>query len=344
MSDPESVSMNDRGPTEGDSPDALLTVRGLRVELAAKTERPVRLVDGVDLDLHAGELVGVVGETGAGKTLTMRAILGLLPNGVRASGALNLAGESFDLSVTAQPRSLLGRQTSVVLQNPVGMLDPLIRVGDQLVEGVVRVLGWDASDAEARARKLLTMMGFKDPDRVVRLYPHQLSGGMAQRVATAMGLMPQPKVLVLDEPTSALDANVRVEVMRLFQSTAREEQTGAFLVSHDLGLLSNFCDRIVVLYAGRVAESGTAQDVLGNPIHPYTRALLASSVGLDTPAKQLLPIIAGQPPRPDSRPPGCAFAPRCPHAIAECSDGVPQLTGQDHKSACIRFSEKEARA
>lgn len=321
---------------------ALFQVRGLQVVLgpSSRTE-PVYLVERVDLDLSAGQLVGVVGETGAGKSVTMRALLGLLPSGVRAMGEMRIADRAFDLSNPTEVRSQLGRTTSVVLQDPVGMLDPLVRVGKQLVEGVTRVLGVPRDEARERALLLLSRMGFRDPEHVMKLFPHQLSGGMAQRVATAMGLMPRPQVLVLDEPTSALDANVRVEVMRLFQNTVKEERTGAFVVSHDLSLLSHFCDRIVVLYSGRVVEAGLTDDVLGRPMHPYTQALLASTVGLETPAKEILPIIAGQPPRPDARPPGCVFAPRCKHHVPVCDEGRPPLRGADHVSACIRMTEAE---
>ena len=185
----------------------------VRVVTAVPDKPAVVLVDGVTLELGVGEIVGVVGETGAGKTLTMRSMLGLLPAGTRATGQIRIDDSEVALEDVRTLRALLGRSTSVVLQNPVGMLDPLVRVGDQLVEGVVRLRLVSKQEAQQRATELLASMGFPDPAMVQRLYPHQLSGGMAQRVATAMGMMPRPRVLVLDEPTSALDVNIRVEVM-----------------------------------------------------------------------------------------------------------------------------------
>jgi oligopeptide/dipeptide ABC transporter ATP-binding protein len=307
----------------------------VRVAAVASDGPGVPLVDGVTLGLDAGEIVGIVGETGAGKTLTMRAILGLLPAGVHATGRIRIGGVTMALEEVLQVRSLLGRSTSVVLQNPVGMLDPLVRVGDQLIEGVVRLRLASKREAVERASGLLASMGFPDPGLVQRLYPHQLSGGMAQRVATAMGLMPRPRVLVLDEPTSALDANIRVEVMELFRRTAQEEGTGAFLVSHDLGVISHFCDRVAVMYAGRVVECGSTVSVLAEPAHPYTRALLACSVSLATPARTRLAIIEGAPPAPGRWPSGCPYRPRCPLAQEVCAQVRPPLaSGASHGAAC----------
>jgi oligopeptide/dipeptide ABC transporter ATP-binding protein len=321
--------------------ESAFELQGVSVSVAAAASgKPsVPLVDGVTLGLGGGELVGIVGETGAGKTLTMRAILGLLPGGVRATGTVRMGDETVRLEDVAKLRSWLGRSTSVVLQNPLGMLDPLIRVGDQLIEGVVRLRLASKQEAVQRATDLLASMGFDDPVRVQRLYPHQLSGGMAQRVATAMGLMPRPRVLVLDEPTSALDANIRVEVMQLFRETAQSEGTGAFLVSHDLGVISQFCDRIAVMYAGRVVEDGPTAQVLELPAHPYTRALLACSVSLDAPARGRLPVVEGAPPAPGRWPTGCPYRVRCPLAQAVCGELRPPLDGSpDHRAAC-HFSE-----
>jgi oligopeptide/dipeptide ABC transporter ATP-binding protein len=313
----------------------VFAMEDVAVSTAAGNKPSVPLVDGVTLKLRAGEIVGIVGETGAGKTLTMRAILGLLPTGVRATGRARVGETTVALGDLRALRRWLGRETSVVLQNPVGMLDPLIRVGDQLIEGVVRLRLASKDAAVQRATELLADMGFEDPAIVQRLYPHQLSGGMAQRVATAMGLMPRPRVLVLDEPTSALDANVRVEVMQLFRRIAQNEGTGAFLVSHDLGVISHFCDRIAVMYAGRVVECGPTADVLAHPAHPYTQALLACSVALDAPARQRLAIIRGTPPAPGKWPSGCPYRERCLMAQDVCTEVRPPLDGSaSHPAAC----------
>jgi oligopeptide/dipeptide ABC transporter ATP-binding protein len=314
---------------------ATFEIQDVRVVTAVADKAAVPLVDGVSLELGAGEIVGIVGETGAGKTLTMRAILGLLPAGTRATGQVRLNGSTVALEDVTRLRSRLGRSMSVVLQNPVGMLDPLVRVGEQLIEGVVRLRLASKQEAVQRATELLASMGFEDPAMVQRLYPHQLSGGMAQRVATAMGLMPRPRVLVLDEPTSALDANIRVEVMQLFRRTTQSEGTGAFLVSHDLGVISHFCDRIAVMYAGRVVECGPAAGVLSAPAHPYTQALLACSVALDVPARGRLALVEGAPPAPGKWPSGCPYRARCPLAQQVCAEVRPPLAGSpSHRAAC----------
>lgn len=306
-------------------------VTGLRVA----TKRSCVLVESVDLKVGGGRIMGVVGETGAGKTLTMRALLGLLPFGLHADGVVRFGdGTSVGLNRVPDLRRMLGSQTGVVFQNPVGMLDPLMRVGEQLIEGVVRRKLMSRAASTGRAEKLLTQMGFTDPARVQRLFPHELSGGMAQRVVTAMAMMPRPELLVLDEPTSALDANVRVEVLKLFESLARDEGTAVFLVSHDLSLVSRFCDSLAVMYAGRVVERGRTTKVLRAPAHPYTDALLRSSVSLTSRHREALPVIAGTPPAPGRWPTGCVFSPRCDLATRVCHRERPILTATEGSEGC----------
>lgn len=315
---------------------AVCEVRGLTV--ATTRRRPLVLVERVDVALAPGEVMGIVGETGAGKTLTMRAILGLLPSGISAEGELAIGGKTtVRLSDLAALHSLLGAQTSMVFQNPVGMLDPMMRVGDQLIEGVVRRRIMTGLEARERADALLSQMGFRDPLAVERLYPHELSGGMAQRVATAMAMMPRPRILILDEPTSALDANVRVEVLRLFRRLAQQEQTAVFLVSHDLGVVSHFCDSMAVMYAGRVVESGSTADILARPAHPYTAALLACSATLLAPNRSALPTIPGAPPRPGEWQLGCVFSPRCPRAAERCRQERPTLEPKGASAAACHY-------
>jgi oligopeptide/dipeptide ABC transporter ATP-binding protein len=295
-------------------------------ELRVHTRAGRRLVDRTDLDVARGNIMGIVGETGAGKTLTMRALLGLLPGGVRAEGQIRVGdGPSVQLEDRTGLHAFLGSKTSVVLQNPVGMLDPLMRVGDQLVEGVVARCLMTRAEARSRSHTLLAKMGFRDPEALQRMYPHELSGGMAQRAVTAMSMMPRPELLVLDEPTSALDANVRVEVLNLFRALARDEGSAVFLVSHDLGLVAHFCDTLGVMYAGRIVERGTTAEVLRAPAHPYTVALLESSASLDRPRRVPLPVIRGAPPAPGAWPEGCVFEPRCPRRAKDCRTHRPVL-------------------
>jgi ABC-type glutathione transport system ATPase component len=249
-------------------------MRGLTVATASGKV----LVDDLSLAAPAGGIIGVVGETGAGKTMTMRALLGLLPHGVSAKGSVTIGeGPAIQLDDIRALQARLGKEVSVVLQNSNAMLDPMLPVGKQLIEGVKRRGLMEPHAALDRALSLLDQMGFGDPAAVCRRYPHELSGGMAQRVVTAMALMSHPKVLVLDEPTSALDANIRVEVLRLFRRIAVDEGVAVFMVSHDLGLVSHFCEAVAVLYEGRIVESGPTSNVVHDPSHPYTKSLLACS-------------------------------------------------------------------
>jgi peptide/nickel transport system ATP-binding protein len=257
------------------------------------------LVDGVGFEVRPGSITGVVGETGAGKTLTMRALLGLLPAGLRAGGSLTLAGRPpLALADVAAVRAQLGRAVSCVLQSPQAMLDPLQRVERQLREGVVYNGLATREQAAARARELLAAMGFADPEVVLSLYPHQLSGGMAQRVATALGMMPRPQLLLLDEPTSALDAHVRLEVLELLRATAQAEGTAVVMISHDLGLVDHFCDELVVLHDGKAVERGPTARVVDDPAHPYTAALLRCSATFEATPHEPLPTVAGAAPAP----------------------------------------------
>jgi peptide/nickel transport system ATP-binding protein len=300
------------------------------------------LVDGVSFDIHRGQILGLVGETGAGKTLTTRALLGLLPPGLRVRGTLALDGrQPLSLADVGAVRAELGRVLSCVLQNPYSMLDPLQRVDRQLREGVVHNRLASRSAADARARELLAAMGFSDPDSILPLYPHQLSGGMAQRVATAIAMMPKPELLALDEPTSALDAHVRLEVLGLLRARAQQERTAVLLVSHDLGLVGHFCDEVVVAYAGTVVERGPTARVVGHPHHPYTAALLNCSATFDAVPRAPMRTVGGTPPAPSRRPSGCPYAPRCPLAVELCTRERPALrrVSNETLAACHRAED-----
>jgi oligopeptide/dipeptide ABC transporter ATP-binding protein len=301
------------------------------------------VVEGIDLDVDAGTVVGVVGESGAGKTLFTRALVGLLPRGTRARGRVAFGGVEHDAGEGV--RGVLGREAGLVLQNPITALDPLARVERQLTDGVVRLGLLDRGAALARACELLQRLGFADVERVLRLYPHQLSGGMAQRVTIALALMPAPRLLIVDEPTSALDANVRVRVLELVRELAVEQGTAVIFVSHDLSLVGRFCDQLVVMYAGRVVERGATAAVMGAPQHPYTQALLGCAVTTDAAPHTSLPAIGGTPPAPEEWPSGCVFAPRCPYVFERCRLERPAL--EEHESgrgaACHLVEERAAR-
>ncbi|HZV74077.1 MAG TPA: ABC transporter ATP-binding protein [Conexibacter sp.] len=294
------------------------------------------LVEHVDLALAPREIVGIVGETGAGKTLTTRALLGLLPSSLAATGTLQMGdADPVELADLRALRRQLGRTVGCVLQNPMTMLDPIQRIKRQLVEGVTRSRLLEKRAASERAVALLERMGFRDPEAVGKLYPHQLSGGMAQRVAIAMCLMSSPDLIVLDEPTSALDAHTRISVLELLRDAAGEQGAAVILVGHDLGLVQRFCDRLVVMYAGTVVEDGPAREIARSPQHPYTQALLACSATLSAPNRERLRSIPGTVPSPAERPHGCPFHTRCAHVFERCVEERPRLGGEPgSRAAC----------
>jgi peptide/nickel transport system permease protein len=320
--------------------DVVAAARNLSIARGSK-DGPVDVVADIALEVLPNEVVAVVGESGAGKTLTTKALLGLVPANLRSRGQIQLGSETLDLAATGHVKrdAALARLGSVVLQNPASMFDPLMQVGAQLVEATLFHRLATKAEAEEHADFLLTEVGFADPRIIKKLYPHQLSGGMAQRAAIAMSLMTQPKLLVVDEPTSALDANIRLEVMSLIARTADGTGNGVVLVTHDLPLAAQFATRVVVMYSGRIVEVGTAGDVMRNPEHPYTQSLLSSAVTLNSAHRTALKTVAGTTERPEERPSGCAFRLRCPIAIDDCAEGLPPLGRGPHQAACIRIME-----
>lgn len=298
--------------------------------LSVAVRRPPRWVPAVadiDLNIAPQQSLGIVGETGAGKTLLARAIAGLLPNGARiTSGTVTLAGapprSADDLPAA---RQTLGRTVSMIFQNPAAMFDPMMKIGSQLIEAVTvhKLLPRDV--ARERAISLLASIGFDDAPAIMSLYPHELSGGMAQRAAIAMALMPQPRLVIADEPTSALDANLRLEVLRLLRDRALSQGAALMLVSHDLAAVSQFCDTVVVMYAGHIAERGPARSVAEGARHPYSARLFEASPSIAASPLEPLPTIPGTPPAPGNWPAGCVFQPRCPLAFKAC-EARPQLS------------------
>ncbi|WP_031466003.1 ABC transporter ATP-binding protein [Sciscionella sediminilitoris] len=311
-------------------------------DLTVLTNAGTRIVTEVNLSVRAGELLGLLGETGAGKTMTARAILGLQPRALHATGRVRFGGgEWLSLAQRGELARHRGRTAGLMLQNPMGAFDPIKRIGPQLIEAVVHNGIMTRERAITRARSLCHHLGLEETDSVFRLYPHQLSGGMSQRVALALTLMPAPKVLLVDEPTSALDANLRVEALNLVRSVAREDGTAIVLISHDLGLVSRFCDSIAVLYAGRLAEYGPTADILGAPAHPYTSTLISCSLGLDSPRRTALPTVGGEPPLPGQLPNGCCFHPRCPEVRERCALEQPEFIAGPERGVACHFATQE---
>jgi oligopeptide/dipeptide ABC transporter ATP-binding protein len=302
----------------------LLEVAGLRVRLP--TSRGLTtIVDGVDYSVERGEVFGVAGESGSGKTVSMLALLGLLPDGAVVEGSVQFGGRNLLRLTRSQLRGVAGREVAMVFQDPLTSLHPMLSVGRQLTEHVRRHLGLDRRDAARRALELLDSVRLPDPESAVRAFPHQFSGGMRQRIAIAIALACGPKLLIADEPTTALDVTVQAGILRLLDRLRRENDLSVVLVTHDLGVMSSIADRISIFYAGRVVESGLRGAVLQHPRHPYTRALLDALPHPEDPQEQRLVAIEGAPPSPGSIPPGCAFHPRCRYAMEACRHDVPPL-------------------
>ena len=299
---------------------ALLDITSLRVELPG-TARPV--LDGVSLTVAAGEVVALVGESGSGKSVTARAALGLFPPRARITGDVRVDGTSLVGGSAADLRAVRSSKASMIFQDPRAGINPVRRIGDFLTESLRLSEGWSKGRAEARAAELLTAVGMPDPPRHLRQYPHELSGGMLQRVMIAGALAAEPALLLCDEPTTALDVTTQAEILAVLGRLQRERGLGMLLITHDIDLAAATSDRIYVMYAGRIVETATAAELFATPRHPYTRGLLESTPTLDGPLVRLTPV-PGVPLGLLESTPGCAFMPRCRHARAGlCDQGPP---------------------
>lgn len=304
---------------------ALLEVRDLSVVFAHKSQPPVTAVDGISFDVEAGSTVGLVGESGCGKSVTSLAIMGLLPaRGAEISGSVRFDGtELLDLP-QRELQQRRGRDFSMVFQDPLSSLNPVVSIGRQVAEVLQRHQGQRRAEAEARAQELLEQVGIPDPKRRLREFPHQLSGGMRQRALIAMALACRPRLLIADEPTSSLDVTIQAQILGLLRSLVEETGTALIMITHDLGVVANLCDDVNVLYSGRVVERAPREVLFERPRHPYTVGLLNSVPRIDTPRGTRLVPIQGT--TSDNIPwdSGCAFAPRCPHALEVCDRETPE--------------------
>jgi peptide/nickel transport system ATP-binding protein len=305
-------------------PAPLLEVEHLRVEFPGRRGRLVAL-DDVSFSIEPGEVLGVVGESGAGKSLTGASIIGLLdPPGRIAGGEIRFEGARIDNLPYEQMRKLRGRRIGAIFQDPLTSLDPLYTVGQQLVETIQTHLGLNASEARRRAVRLLGETGIPAPEARLDQYPHQFSGGMRQRVVIALALAGEPRLIVADEPTTALDVSIQAQIIALLKRLCREHGAAVMLVTHDMGVIAETCDRVAVMYAGRIVEVGPVAAVIHAPAHPYTAGLMGSIPAMDEDRPRLLQID-GAMPRLNAIPPGCAFHPRCPHAFEPCTSARPEL-------------------
>jgi oligopeptide/dipeptide ABC transporter ATP-binding protein len=316
--------------------EPLLVVKDLATTFSTPTGA-LRAVDGVSFELAQNETLGIVGESGSGKTVLSRTIMGLQPRtNVEVRGSARIGRFEVVGASEAEKRAIWGTEIAMVFQDPMTSLNPVMRIGNQITESLRVRLGMNRVDAKARAIELLEMVGIPSPAERFRAYPGQLSGGMRQRVVIAIALSCSPKLLMADEPTTGLDVTIQAQILNLLDGLKDRLAMSVILVTHDLGVVATRTSRIVVMYAGRVVETGSTRDVFYNHRMPYTRALLESSPKVSNPSHTRLAAIAGRPPNLTQLGPGCAFAPRCAFASDQCHRERPELTsaGDDHFFAC----------
>jgi len=298
----------------------------------------VQAVNGITYSVESGEIVAIVGESGSGKSVSALTVLGLVPTppGRIANGEILFNGVNLLGLDDEALRNMRGGDVSMVFQEPMTSLNPVLSIGRQLTEGMKLHLGLNKKEANLRAVELLTMVGISDPADRLTQYPHQLSGGMRQRVMIAMALSCKPKLIIADEPTTALDVTIQAQVLSVMQDLCKKMDVALILITHNLGVVARFAERVNVMYAGRIVETGTAHSVYANPSHPYTVGLLNSVPRLDQDRDKPLEPIPGSPPDLAALGDGCAFAPRCKFVSERCRKEVPPLTnvGDGHSSAC----------
>jgi peptide/nickel transport system ATP-binding protein len=303
---------------------SLLQVKNLVVEFPHR-RGTLRALDDISFDIAPGEILGVVGESGAGKSLTGASIIGLLePPGRVASGEIVLDGRRIDNLPFAELRKVRGRQIGAIFQDPLTSLNPLYSVGRQLIETITTHLPVNPTEAQQRAIQLLRDTGIPAPEQRIHHFPHQFSGGMRQRVVIALALAAEPKLIVADEPTTALDVSIQAQIITLLKTICKERGAAVVLITHDMGVIAETCDRVAVMYAGRIAEIGPVHEVINHPAHPYTRGLMACipDMGQD---REHLHQIDGAMPRLNAIPPGCAYHPRCDRVVDRCRTQRPDL-------------------
>ncbi len=322
---------------EPDSGGRLLEVDDLRTSF--RTDRGmVRAVEGVSLTLDRGKTLGIVGESGSGKSVLARSIMGLIPNNAEREGSIRFEEQEISGLSQARMREFWGQQMAMVFQDPMTALNPVLKIGRQITESLHEHLEFSKDEANQTALALLKSVGIPEPARRLKEYPHQLSGGMRQRVMIAIALACGPKLLFADEPTTALDVTVQAQILDLLQFQQSERFMGMVLVTHDLGVVAGRADHIAVMYAGRIVETGPTRTLFSHVRHPYTEALLRSIPKLNMAKHTTLDAIGGRPPDLSNLPPGCKFAPRCPYAQQRCLDEEPALlpdpADPEHVVAC----------
>jgi peptide/nickel transport system ATP-binding protein len=322
----------------------LIEIDDLHVQFAT-SHGTVRAVEGLSYSVHPGEMVAIVGESGSGKSVSALAVMQLLPAGSASipKGSIRFDGRELLKLSDEQMRRIRGREIAMIFQEPMTSLNPVLRIGLQIMEPLIIHLGMDERAARARAVELLTLVGITDPESRLQQYPHQLSGGMRQRVMIAIGLSCNPKLLIADEPTTALDVTIQAQILELMKDLSRRLGVAIVIITHNLGIVARYADRVNVMYAARLVESGTAERVFARPLHPYARGLLSAVPRLDRGRAAKLSTIDGAPPNLLDPPSGCRFRPRCRFAVERCLTDPPLALGEPgHLAACHRLGEIEA--
>src|SRR6266508_2790562 len=317
--------------------DILLDVRNLQTQYAI-SGGVVRAVDGVSWDVRAGETVALVGESGCGKSVSALSVMRLVaaPAGRIVGGQILFKGRDLLQLSDEEMREVRGREIGMIFQEPMTSLNPVLTVGRQLTEPTEIHFGMTPAQSRARAIELLGMVGISDPERRLQQYPHQFSGGMRQRMMIAMAMACSPSLILADEPTTALDVTIQAQILELMKGLSRKLGVAMVMITHNLGVVARYADRVNVMYAGKIVERGTAREIYAHPRHPYTLGLLRSVPRLDEPRRAKLQPIEGQPPDLSRLPAGCPFAPRCAFVIERCRLEMPPLNpvGPEHVSAC----------
>ena len=310
----------------------LLQVSDLHVSFATE-DGTLRAVDGVSFDLRAGEVLAIVGESGSGKSVTAQTLIGLTrSSNAHIEGSVRFGDRDLITASDEELRAIRGEEMAMVFQDPMTSLNPVYRVGDQITEQILAHSKVSDDVAWEEAVRLLRAVGIPDAERRARDYPHEYSGGMRQRAMIAMALSLEPTILIADEPSTALDVTIQAQILRLLEFLNRDRGLAMIMITHDLGVVAEVADRVAVMYAGRIVESGTLDEVFYDPQHPYTWGLLGSLTRVDQPHTETLAQISGQPPSLLSLPEGCHFQPRCPHAFERCKE-VPPLTERDREGS-----------
>jgi peptide/nickel transport system ATP-binding protein len=317
--------------------ERLLSVEGLRTSFFTD-DGVIPAVDNVDFYVNEGEILGIVGESGCGKSVTSLSIMGLVPHppGKVVGGKILFKGEDLTKASERRMRQIRGNEIAMIFQEPMTSLNPLFTIGDQLVEAIRIHKKWSKQKARERAIEMMKHVGLPRAEELMNEYPHQLSGGMRQRVMIAMAMVCEPKLLIADEPTTALDVTIQAQILQLMKKLNEESNTAVIMITHDLGVVAEICDRVVVMYSGKVVEEGDVKTIFKNPQHPYTKGLIQSVPDMRF-KQQRLYSIPGNVPKPGSIKNGCRFAPRCKQAFDRCFEENPELytTESGHRTRCF---------